>query len=460
MGKNIAVFLDGTWNISEDYTNVFTLYTLCMGLEIDVEGGVGDSIHASSSAQDTVSDQIRYYDSGVGNGSFWSPALLGGAIGTGLKRNVAQAYLMISREYKPGDRIYIFGFSRGSYTARSVIGLLNNFGVLQEGYIERPKKLKGLLKLLAKPIQFLRDRTELYHAFKAVDVYRDSDTLKESEKKASFEKFRSKYCKTQDSNKDGRKRYSIDIEFAGLFDTVGAMGIPSLLDPLGKGVAELDTLQKPRGFARRNYMPNRIFPQNIKSACHALAIDEHRNHFAPTLWEKPEYYSDTEWQERLEQRWFIGAHSNVGGGYPDNLLSNRPLYWMYENAKARGLTLGEFNLKHDKVHLSEPVSVSYSRLMEIAYNVMGLSHYFRPIDYLTKVASTTNKSKHSEEINDTSQTIDKTVIERIEQDPTYRTRNLMELPENILQKLKQEVLKRDRKAIEQLQIEEVKDDNL
>jgi len=75
-GKNIAIFLDGTWNTTEDYTNVFTLYNLCLGVEIDVEEGVDDSVYAKLSVKDTACDQIRYYDSGVGNGTLWSPVLL------------------------------------------------------------------------------------------------------------------------------------------------------------------------------------------------------------------------------------------------------------------------------------------------------------------------------------------------------------------------------------------------
>jgi len=357
---------------------------------------------------------------------------------------------MISREYEPGDRIYVFGFSRGSYTARSLIGLLNNFGVLKERYTKRPKKLTGFKKIFSKPIKFFQTRKELKYASEAVTCYRRSATLRKEAKDREFEKFRSPNCKVQQSDHQGRDRYSVDVEFAGLFDTVGAMGIPSLFDPLGYGVNDLVKRQKPRGFFRRNFMPNRIFPKNLQNACHALAVDEHRNHFSPTLWEKYDHCTDDEWKEKIEQRWFIGAHSNVGGGYPDNMLSNRPLYWMYKNAKAHELYMGDFNLTHEKVHLSEEISDTYSPLMALAYKIMSLGRYFRPIDNLQKGNRSRVKNNHPETINDSSQTIDCTVFERMEKDPTYRTRNLMDLPRDIMLELKHEALERDQGVDEML----------
>ena len=347
--KKIAIFLDGTWNTSEDYTNVYALYNLCEGLEIDVDEYEAHSAYSSQTVEDMAVDQIRYYDAGVGTGSIYTPKVLGGAIGQGLRINVAQAFLMISRTYKPDDEIFVFGFSRGSYTARSVIGLLNNFGVLQKRFCKRKKRVSTPFPLLNRLINFWLHKRELKYALRAVKFYRAAAVLEADAKEVRFDRFRDQYCEAQSQNADGSVSYRVDVKFAGLWDTVGAMGIPSLLDPLGEQTKNLKLRRISRGFFRRNFMPNKVFPLNIKHACHALAIDEHRNHFTPTLWEKPtengQCWEDSKWQSRLEQRWFIGAHSNVGGGYPDNMLSNKPLYWIYQNAKLHDLRAGayEFN---------------------------------------------------------------------------------------------------------------------
>ena len=352
MAKNIAIFLDGTCNQVDDYTNVYTLYQYCQGSELDVDGG---KVLWEEKEVPAESDQVRYYDSGVGTSILSSPLLIGGALGLGLKVNVAQAYLSLCRCYKPGDKIFIFGFSRGAYTARSLGGLLNRFGVLSPKWIKKTPRVKN-------PIKKWQAQGEALRIPKlAVSKSRQASRQKRAAKREQIiQQFVNKYCQPEE----------VRIKFMGIFDTVGALGIPSFIDPLGKKSGQGG--QASRHFLARNLMPNVSFPKNIDNACHALAIDEYRPHFKPTLW------VDTE-SSNVEQRWFIGAHANVGGGYPDNLLNNKPMHWIYQQALSHGLKMGDFLLPHEEVHLDEPINDSFAAY-RLPYKLLNFSEYYRFLD--------------------------------------------------------------------------------
>ena len=388
MAKNIAIFLDGTWNQVDNYTNVYSLYQYCRGTEIDVDG---DKTLWDPQQANSVSDQKRYYDPGVGTSLTSSPMLIGGAIGFGLKTNVAQAYLCLCREYEPGDNIFIFGFSRGAYTARSLGGILNCLGVLS------PKWIKPILKSRIP----IRKRLAQYQALKiprlAVATSREANRQSQHKRELIIKRFKEKYCSHEE----------VRIKFMGIFDTVGSLGIPSLLNPLGNHRSFLGNISK--HFFRRNLMPNHMFPKNIDYACHALAIDEHRPHFKPTLW--------TQANNRVEQRWFIGAHSNIGGGYPNNLLNNKPMYWIYQHARSHGLRMGNFLLPHESVHLDEPVKDSFATF-RVPYRLLNYSEYYRSLDH-----------------SDTSQSLDRSVHSRVLEDPIYRPPNLMRLEKQAIKAL-------------------------
>lgn len=426
---NIAIFLDGTWNEVEDYTNVYRLYELSLGLELDTD--VDSAITQIESSQNT-NPQVRYYDSGVGT-SITSPMMLGGALGYGLRRNVAQAYLTVCQqihrclEKNHNYRLYIFGFSRGAYTARSLGGLLENFGLLKRSLIETHRPATNRLHA------YWQHRQMLKHALRAVDQYRLGNRASNSEgKQRIHDRFRQTFCTTENGNAndtgtDSNSEYRVPIHFMGVFDTVGALGIPSFIEPLignGSRSRHLSLLQ-------RNRMPNAGFPRNIENACHALAIDEFRPHFKPTLWAVTE-----DMQERVEQRWFIGAHSNIGGGYGDNLLSNRPLYWMYERAKAHGLHLSGFPSTHANVHLEEPVSDSYAGYRRF-YKLVGTRPYYRPIGQAVPAETSYDYQQELPALNeiDPTQTIDSSVSQRVEENAHYKTPNLMQLSQGQLDEL-------------------------
>lgn len=308
-GKRLILCLDGTWNKRSSGTNVFHLHNLM-----------------AERGRDDV-PQMRYYDEGVGTGGM--DYVSGGAFGFGLDENVIGAYHWLVENYIDGDELFLFGFSRGAFTVRSLVGLIMKCGLLRAG-----APLTG---------------EQLWDGYQILGRYRDTDTGVDRppnwwEKIAGREekKFRSLIELKWDSGhvrEETRRAQSfnrteellcewsrrIHIQCVGVFDTVGAMGLDALAIPgLRTHIA---------GFHNTN--PSRL----IKHGLHALAIDEHRRNFKHVPWQS---YTPVEgnppkpW-DTFEQRWFAGAHANIGGGYEDNPLALFPLAWMVES-------LGDMNV--------------------------------------------------------------------------------------------------------------------
>lgn len=275
MGKNRLILLfDGTWNDPEDQTNV---YRIARRLH-DYDGGVR---------------QRFFYSSGVGTAK-WE-RLSGGTFGYGLSKNLLQGYEWLAKRYTAGDEIWVFGFSRGAYTARSLVGLIRKCGLL---HIVTPCLLE-----------------------RAESIYRDKNQKPDSA-----------VCK------DFRECYSLRprIHFVGVWDTVGALGIPgTFLSEEGKYSwhdTELSSI--------------------VDRAYHAVALDEYRAPYDVALWTSPDGKQKPENIE-VEQRWFIGAHANVGGGYGSkDLLADIPLKWIMDKAASAGLKLDEFEVAEDAWKIS------------------------------------------------------------------------------------------------------------
>ena len=254
-----------------------------------------------------TSDQIAIYDDGVGTSSFKPLAILGGAFGYGLKRNVINLYKFLCRNYKDGDQIYGFGFSRGAFTIRVVMGLVLN---------------QGLIKF--------SDEADLDK--KARAAYRAYHYGKHSWVNLGFF-IRFPIWLLDKISYTPAQRPITSIEFLGLWDTVAAYGLP--IDEMTRGVDQwIWPLE----------LPNKDFSSCIKRARHALAIDDERATFHPVLWNEnaantnPPRTKRASTAEKLLQVWFAGVHSNVGGGYPDDSLANVSLSWMLAEAEAAGLT--------------------------------------------------------------------------------------------------------------------------
>ena len=261
--RRLILCLDGTWNSNDKSDKVTNVVKLLRAIPaVDAQG---------------VS-QVLYYGRGVGTGK--GEKIRGGFSGIGLDDNIIDGYRFLGNNYHPGDEIYLFGFSRGAYTARSLGGLINLAGILQ------PTCLGGVLDEVVK-------------------IYRSDQHDKHS----------------AISQLDGLKRHEqVKIKCIGVWDTVGSLGIP------GDWAKQLS-------FASRWYFHDVHLGPLVEVALHALAIDEKRGAFPPTLWERPKDQAPRP-QQTVEQVWFAGVHSNIGGSYSDDRLSDITLDWMIKRLRA------------------------------------------------------------------------------------------------------------------------------
>lgn len=291
--QRLILLFDGTWNDPEDQTNVFRIAGRIREHDGDIR-------------------QRFFYDPGVGTGKF--DRFRGGVFGYGLSKNLLQGYEWLAKRYTNEDEIWLFGFSRGAYTARSLVGLIRKCGLLR---IVTPS-------LLDKTERICRDK----------NLSPDCDECKE---------FRSNYSR------------EVRIRFIGVWDTVGALGIP------GTNISE---------HGKYSWLDTEL-SSIVDYAYHAIALDEHRAAYDVPLWTSDNGMKKPKNLE-VEQRWFIGAHANVGGGYgSEDLLPDIPLKWMMEKATDAGLKLDDFTAADD-AWKSKPRD-SYKEFLK------GLYAWFRKI---------------------------------------------------------------------------------
>ena len=268
----------------------------------------------------TTGDQVAMYDDGVGTAAFKPLAVLGGAFGYGLKRNVLDLYLFLCRNYRcdpadpsRGDHIYAFGFSRGAYTARILVALVGRIGLVQaDDDAERRR-----LALWA----YRRYRAERFPHYLPVRIGRWIRDVA----LGSWERI---VLRRRPFDPDATVRP--DIRFVGVYDTVAAYGLP--IDELTRGFEKWVWPMLPK---------DRSVSSKVTRACQALALDDERHTFFPLLWNEdaePGNQSSTHVaDERISQVWFAGMHSDVGGGYPDDGTAHTPLAWMATEAARCGL---------------------------------------------------------------------------------------------------------------------------
>jgi uncharacterized protein (DUF2235 family) len=260
MSKKIVFCADGTWDDPSSDSNVCRLY---------------------NALEDIPGVQVPMYDSGVGTNGIGLDKWLGGGLGAGLFQKVKDGYSAIAARYEPGDRVHLFGFSRGAYTARS---------------------LAGMIAICGLPTKYQTDSRCLDMAFEA---YRNPACRDET-----FAAMNETYTMAKPG-----------IQLLGVWDTVGSLGIPAIF-------GEIDPAQY--GFLSTDLHPD------VRNAVQALAIDERRLQFQPTLWTTSSSPSQT-----VTQVWFAGVHCDVGGGYPADpggfSLANITLRWMARFGVAQGL---------------------------------------------------------------------------------------------------------------------------
>jgi uncharacterized protein (DUF2235 family) len=322
--KRIIVLSDGTGNSAARVwrTNVWRIYQ-----SLDLSNG----------------RQLALYDDGVGTSSFKPLAVLGGAFGWGLKRNVLDLYRFVCRNWQDGAEVYGFGFSRGAFTIRVVMGLIASQGLVpfsSEAQLKRDaaaayrdyrRKYTTALIWLVEGGRALRD----------VLLGLWNPLLR----RAPYD--------------PARNREVPSIEFLGLWDTVAAYGAP--IDEMVRGVSLwLWPLS----------LPDRKLSHKVKRARHALALDDERTTFFPVLWtERDEPTAANIRDERISQVWFSGVHSNVGGGYPDDALAHVSLHWMMTEAEKVGLEFKKGVIEEMRLASDED-----GRLYDSRY---GLASYYR-----------------------------------------------------------------------------------
>jgi uncharacterized protein (DUF2235 family) len=347
MAKRLVLCCDGTWNRPDEIRDGVAAPTNV----VKVFFGVADQDSHGMA-------QVPHYVEGVGTRRF--EHIRGGAFGFGLSRNVLEGYRFLVDEYEPGDELFLFGFSRGAYTARSTAGLVRNCGILKREHLDR-----------------LDDAYRLYR-----DPKRDTEPGG-----IAAELFRKDY-----SHPD------TEIRFVGVWDTVGSLGIP------------VDGLRLPFLTRRWSFHDTRL-SRTVKSAYQALAIDERRGPFKPTLWEQ---HPDASGQT-LEQVWFSGVHSDVGGGYAEPALAEVPLLWMVERARTCGL---EFKPDHF-VTGDPPNDERRHRGEEIAPDALGKIHESLKGFYLLL-------PRCVRKLRTNGATVAPSAMRRWDEMPGYRPKNLEE----------------------------------
>lgn len=275
MSRQLHVYLDGTWNNPDLATNVLKLFRQVKGQEQRVadSASVREHLHRHH-------DEVEaFYLVGVG-AQGEHKGVMEGALGLGLHRRVMDAYVLLSQHYRPGDKIWLFGFSRGAWSARALAGLVGRAGLLPAEVAHSPQA-----------------QEEAEHIWMDSKASRASEVIRRG----------NAFWAAQGDDKP--------IRMVGVWDTVGALGVPFF-----NGLRSIDALEK------------KIFDfadlklgDRVELGRHALAIDEKRFDFAPTLWQA---------REGIQQVWFAGAHADVGGGYNETGLSDIALRWMAEEALA------------------------------------------------------------------------------------------------------------------------------
>lgn len=262
MAKNLVVFSDGTGQEGGKghNTNVYKLFNMI---------------------EDRTPNQMAFYDQGLGTG--WRK-ITGMISGMGISRNIMDCYEFLFRNFQAGDNIYLFGFSRGAATVRSLSAFIHMFGIL-------PRSRANLIK-------------EAYGIYKI-----NNDERRQRKAEEFIAKHHTMWCR---------------VKFLGVWDTVAALGVP---------IKSISVILDKIPFFKHRFHNFQLSP-SVEHAYHALAIDDERRTFHPVLWEPKllDYQS-------MKQVWFCGAHTDVGGGYKEPQLSDIPLVWMTRMAVQKGLRI-------------------------------------------------------------------------------------------------------------------------
>jgi Uncharacterized alpha/beta hydrolase domain (DUF2235) len=344
MPKKIVVFADGTGNaFSTQESNVWRLY---------------------AAVDQKRSDQIAHYIKGVGTSGFKPFALVDGATGIGVPSNVRKLYRFISWNWKAGDEIYMFGFSRGAFTIRTLVGLIHSEGLVPIEIGNEPVSHAGMRRNSMAAWRSYRSKTTSWKdTLFTITVTRFiRDILLGLLHLLGRLVFGHPFYRSVRAETVKQARKEVPIKFVGLFDTVEAFGVP--IEEFRRAI---DWAIWPVSFR------NRVLSKRVESARHALSLDDERATFHPVRFDMEK----SEHPERIKEVWFAGVHSDVGGGYPEDGLAHVPLIWMM-NEIAGGLrflpgaqqALAEAASAYAPVHDSRSGLAAFYRYSprEVGYN--------------------------------------------------------------------------------------------
>jgi len=343
MSKRLVVCCDGTWN-RRDQRNPTNVTKVRAAVAPEDGGGT---------------TQVPHYVQGVGTAR-WE-RIRGGVFGMGLSRGVVDAYRWIAQNYSADDELFLFGFSRGAYTARSTAGLIRNCGILTQPTEENIQQ--------------------------AYTIYR-SEEPPDGPNATAF--------------REAHSHPLAPITFIGVWDTVGSLGIP-----VGHNKVT-------RWINRRWGFHDTALSSWVQNAFHALAIDEVRKPYTPTMWNAP---TDAPAEQRVEQVWFSGAHSDVGGGFAETGLSDLALLWMAEQAESCGLVFSPDALTPGRATPASgmPMAIRPDPLGPLHNKPTGL---FRLIPQAPRSGLGTAARGH--------EAIAASAVARAEADTTYHPANLLD----------------------------------
>lgn len=302
MPKRLVLAIDGTWVSSDN------------GYSPSIWGPAGEGTLASPSnvtrlcralksrASGDV-EQIVYYQGGLGSQANVYSFVVGGYLGEGIDAAIREAYGFLANNYEEGDEIFLLGFSRGAFTARSVGGLIASIGLLTK---------VGMESFYPIFMDWEHQNNPSYKpGYKTADWGFDRPKMGPE----YYQKLISK----------GLSRPTIPtIKAIAVFDTVGSLGVPDL-KPFGYKIHHSSK-------AEYSFVNTQV-ATNVENAYQALALDEQRDAFVPTIWESPQEKTHPIFK-RLRQCWFAGVHTSIGGGYQDSSISDLTLAWMMTQLSA------------------------------------------------------------------------------------------------------------------------------
>jgi uncharacterized protein (DUF2235 family) len=338
--KNIIFCPDGTWNrpgeddvndVSSTPTNVFKLFTGLAGDDKITDICLADEQERTHVDEAGNLVQVAKYLHGVGDSQNFLVKILGGAFGAGIISRIVRGYTFVSRYYEPGDKIFLIGFSRGAYTARALGGLIVAKGLLDATALD-----------LSDKVAAYRWGSAVWYDWRRGALSANPDWLgRLAEAIVDLPAFLSQ-------PPTPKLVTNVPIEAIAVWDTVGALGIPVF-------VSDAETRQLFQ-FADTNLNPL------VQHGFHAIAVDEQRADFTPTLWTP---------DPRILQYLWPGSHADVGGGYPlangESRLSDTPRAWIADRLENLGVLFSDdppFALSAD------PIATAHRSYLHSPYDVL------------------------------------------------------------------------------------------